>query len=306
MRTADLVAATAALALWAHSAQAATLSCPRVAAVTGGTAAVVISLQREGEEVVAGVQSDLAFDPAVFSLAPEDCAINPAIGPGSAADKTLSTSVLDDPTRTRNIVVALGNTNPIPDGALYTCNFAVAPDAPLGTYTLESSNARASDPEGQPVPVTAANCEVEVGPAPTPTATPRCTDDGDCPAGQVCVNGECVTATPTATPIGFCQDNDDCPPGQVCVNNRCVTVTPTVTPTPPGFCQDNGDCPPGQVCVNNRCVTVTPTRTRGGGGGGGCSCEIDSAARRDTTGGALALLLPALLLAARRRATRRR
>lgn len=303
MRIASFI--IAAVALWAASAPGAIIRCVPATGEIGGRAAVTVALQLEGEDVVAGTQNDLEFDPDVFDLEPEDCAIDPAIGPGTSADKDLSTSVLGGPPRVRNIVVALDNNNPIPSGALYTCNFAVSADATPGTYTLVNSRARASNPLGQTVPVTADDCAVSLREAPTPTPAPECTEDDDCPSGQVCVNEECVTATPTvtATPIGFCTDNDDCPPGQVCVDNRCVTVTPT--PTPPGFCTDNDDCPPGQVCVNNRCVTPTPTATRrSGGGGGGCSCEIDPAARRNAWAEALAILVPPLVLLGLRRRAR--
>ncbi|MGD9763498.1 MAG: EB domain-containing protein [Candidatus Binatia bacterium] len=296
----------AAFALSGASAEGAILRCDPATGIIGGRAAVTIALQLEGEDEIAGTQNDLEFDPAVFSVEPTDCAINPAIGPDSPAGKNLSTSVLGTPPRVRNIVVALNNNNPIPSGALYTCNFAVSADVTPGTHTLVNARARSSDPLGQTVPVTAENCEVTLQQAPTPTATPECGDDDDCPDGRVCIDGECVDATPTVTPTprGFCTDDEDCPPGQVCVNNRCVTVTPT--PTPPGFCTDNVDCPAGQVCVDNRCVTPTPTATHRRGGGGGCSCDIDPAARQHSWAAALALAVPPLILfGLRRRATAR-
>jgi len=327
VRLAVALLATFGLAAGAH---AAVIACGDVSAPAGSTVAVTIELQVEGEEVVAGTQNDLEFDAAVFAIEPGDCVINSAIGPDSEAGKQLATSVLADPSRARNIVVANDNVNPIPSGALYTCTFSIDALATPGDYELITSRAIASNPDGMQLPVTAGNCFVAVEPAPTPTPTPDCRDDEDCPSGEVCVEGECVAATPTSTPIGFCTDNDDCPEGQVCVDNRCVTPTPTATPigfctdnddcppgqvcvnnrcvtptptaTPIGFCTDNDDCPPGQVCVNNSCVTPTPTPTvRTGGGGGGCSCEIDP---RQTTwrgGDALAILLPALVLLLRRR-----
>jgi Cys-rich repeat protein len=98
-----------------------------------------------------------------------------------------------------------------------------------------------------------------VTPTPTPTETPECVEDEDCPEGQVCVDGKCVTPSPTPTRTPECTEDEDCPEGQVCVDGTCVT--PTATPTPEGFCTDDDDCPPGQVCVDNRCVTPTPTRT---------------------------------------------
>lgn len=330
-RVAGVVGSFVALLCWSGAVRAAVVACGDIEAPQGGTATVTIELQLEGEEVVAGVQNDLEFDPAVFSIAPSDCAINPAIGPDTAADKRLNTSLPPDgATRVRNLVVALDNVNPIPSGALYTCTFHVAAEAPLGEQTLANVNVRASDPAGDVVPTTAGNCTIVVREAPTPTPTPQCENDDDCPSGEVCVDGSCVTATPTNTPVGFCRNDQDCPEGQVCVDNRCVTPTPTQTPigyctsdddcpegqvcvdnmcvnatptpTPIGYCTGNEDCPEGQVCINNMCVAVTPTKKKSGGGGG-CSCEIDPGAG-GRSGDLLAVLLPALLLALRWRRTR--
>jgi MYXO-CTERM domain-containing protein len=302
--------------------------CDDATGVPGGVAQVGVSFTAEGEAEVAGMQNDLSFDPEVFTVdGMIDCAINPAIGPDSEADKTLSSSnPMSDPARVRGLVVALDNVNVIPEGLLYTCNFAVAADAALGAYEVTTSATRASDPAGIVIPSGGSPCEIQIV-EPTPTATPpECEDDEDCPEGEVCVDNECVTPTPTRTPIGFCEDDEDCPEGQVCVDNRCVTVTPTpigfceddedcppgqvcadnrcVTPTPSptpiGFCEDDDDCPEGQVCVNNQCVAVTPT-VRRGGGGDGCSCEIDPREHAPGMAGAAAALLPALALWALRR-----
>jgi MYXO-CTERM domain-containing protein len=332
-RIAGVVCTVAAVLLLSpFAAGAAIIGCGEITAEQGGTATVTIELAVEGEEEVAGTQNDLGFDPAVFTISSGDCTINPAIGPDSAPGKTLSTNIIpSEPPRIRNLVVSLDNVEPIPSGALYTCNFAVADDAPLGEHTLVNNNAVASNPEGSQLPTTTGNCTIVVREGPTPTPTPECENDEDCPEGQVCVDGECVEATPTNTPIGFCNDNEDCPEGQVCVNNRCVTptpsptpigycedtedcpigqvclnnmcVTPTPSPTPIGYCEDNEDCPNGQVCVNNMCVAVTPTRKKGGGGGG-CSCEIDPGAGGSQAGDLLAVLLPAMVLALRWRRRR--
>ena len=326
-RIAGVVCTVAAVLLTSPLvARGAIISCGDVTADQGGTATVVIELGLEGEEEVAGTQNDLSFDPAVFAIGTGDCEINPAIGPDTVPGKNLSTNIIPgDPPRIRNLVVSLDNVEPIPAGALYTCVFSVAEDAPLGSHELVNSNAIASSPAGTQLPTTSGNCTIEVREAPTPTPTPECENDEDCPEGEVCVDGECVAATPTNTPIGFCTDDEDCPEGQVCVNNRCVTptptltpigycednedcplgqvclnnrcVTPTPTPTPIGFCTDNEDCPDGQVCVGNMCVTVTPTRKKSGGGGG-CSCEIDPGAG-GRAGDVMAVLLPALILALR-------
>jgi hypothetical protein len=303
-----------------------TITCNGSDAVAGGTATIQVALQRQGEALVAGVQNDIDYDDDLFFIEPEDCVINPAIGPGSEPGKELSTSVLTDFSRLRNIVVSLDNVNDIPSGLLYTCTFDVADDAPLGNYQFVNSRIIASDPDGTRIPADGTDCTITVTtPTPSPTPIGHCEDDDDCPPGQVCVDNHCVTPTPSPTPIGFCDDNDDCPEGQVCIDNRCVTVTPTpigfctdnddcppgqvcvdnrcVTPTPTrtpiGFCTDNDDCPVGQVCVNNMCVTVTPTRRSGDGGG--CSCEIDPRERPPLIADGLTALLPALMLLLLRR-----
>jgi len=81
-----------------------------------------------------------------------------------------------------------------------------------------------------------------------------CTTDNDCPAGQVCQNGECVTASPTG-----CTSDSDCPAGQVCQNGECVAA-----PSPE--CTWNSDCPAGQICQNGECVAAPPA---------GCTSDSD-------------------------------
>lgn len=330
-RLAGVVGSFVALLCWSGAARAAVIACGTTEGPQGGKATIEITLEVEGDEVVAGAQNDLEFDPAVFGIDPDNCAINPAIGPDTAADKRLSNSLpLGTTGLLRNLIVGLDNINPIPSGALYTCAFDIQPTAPVGEYTLVTTNAIASNPDGVRYPTTTGNCTVMVREAPTPTPTPQCQNDDDCPSGEVCVDGSCVTATPTNTPVGFCRNDQDCPEGQVCVDNRCVTPTPTQTPigyctsdddcpegqvcvdnmcvnatptpTPIGYCTGNEDCPEGQVCINNMCVAVTPTKKKSGGGGG-CSCEIDPGAG-GRSGDLLAVLLPALLLALRWRRTR--
>ena len=334
------IAAAALLALTVTAATAwagalpgtVTIGCAPVEAARGSTAAVQISLSHPDDTQVAGVQNDLEFDAAVFSITPDRCVINPAIGAGTPADKRLNTSVIplppETPTMVRNIVVGLESSNPIPNGVLYTCTFDVAAGAALGDYTLTNGHLVAADPNGDPLPVEGTNCAITVKEAtPTPTPIGFCENDDDCPPGEVCVDHHCLTPTPTPTPIGFCNDNSDCPEGQVCVDHRCVTPTPT----PIGFCEDNTDCPPGQVCVDHRCVTPTPTPTPIGfcnsnddcpvgqvcvdhmcvtptpkkkGGGGGCSCKVDPRESASSATDTLALLLPLLVLLLRWRAWR--
>jgi MYXO-CTERM domain-containing protein len=305
------------------------INCAATSTIPGGSAQVTISLAHGPDVEVAGTQNDLQFDTGIFTVTQTDCAINPAIGADTEPGKQLDAAVSDG--RLRALILSLDNTNPIPAGDLYTCAFHVAAETALGNYEIVNTNLVASSPTGERFPVEGDNCQIEVV-APTPTPTPECTDDTDCPPGQVCVDQKCVVATPTPTPIGYCTSDDDCPAGQVCVNNRCVTPTPT--PTPIGYCTSDDDCPAGQVCVDNRCVTPTPTPTPIGyctsdddcpsgevcidnmcvavtptvkkSGGGGCSCKIDPDAPTSRLPDMLAVLLPALMLALRRRARRAR
>jgi Cys-rich repeat protein len=324
-----IAASVLAALVSASTAGAVVLRCDGASTSPGGQATVHVVLERTDEEPVAGTQNDLEFDPAVFGLQGSDCAINPAIGEGSEPDKRLSIAVTA--TSARAIIVALDNVNVIPAGELYTCAFHVAEDAAIGTYQVLNTRQVASSPDGTRLPVTGTDCAIAVGPTPTPT--PKCRENSDCPDGQVCVDGTCVTPTITPTPIGFCDNNQDCPPGEVCVDHRCVTVTPTpigfcnsnddcpegqvcvdhhcVTPTPTPQCHNNEDCPSGQVCVDGTCVSATPTVTptasptkKSGGGSSGCNCEIDPGAPLSRASDLLAVVLPALVLVLRWRSRR--
>ena len=88
-RLAGFVGTVAAVLLCSAAARAAVIACGDVTALRGGSAMVTISLQLEGDEVVAGTQNDLQFDSDIFGITADDCVINPAIGRDTAADKTL-------------------------------------------------------------------------------------------------------------------------------------------------------------------------------------------------------------------------
>ena len=78
-------------------------------------------------------------------------------------------------TGVRAIVVSLGIANPIiPDGSvLYSCDVAIAADAPPGDFPLINLNPGASAPSGEWLPTTGTDGVIMVENAvPTPTPTP--------------------------------------------------------------------------------------------------------------------------------------
>jgi peptidoglycan-associated lipoprotein len=64
---------------------------------------------------------------------------------------------------------------------------------------------------------------------------PNCEEDGDCKAGEFCVNQLCQK----------CRTDSDCGPGQQCNAGACESI--------PNYCDDSHPCPGGQTCVSNRC-----------------------------------------------------
>ena len=102
------------------------INCQDAVGIPGGTADVEVSLA-PGDALVVGTQNDLGFDSA-FGITRGDCFINPAIGPGTEANKELQQNILTDPPRVRGIVVSLDSFGAIPEGLLYTCPFRVPAD----------------------------------------------------------------------------------------------------------------------------------------------------------------------------------
>lgn len=68
-----------------------------------------------------------------------------------------------------------------------------------------------------------------------------CHDKNPCPAGQVCVDDECVDG---------CDDDHPCPPGQICLDGQCVDKPP-----PEGNCNEciDKDC---HLLINGRDTSV--------------------------------------------------
>jgi hypothetical protein len=174
------------------------------AAAPGATVTIPVTLTGNGS-TVGGTSDDIDFDSSLFSIAPADCVINPAIGPGTAPNKQLSagkvcsngsgacTTNTDCTSPNTCNIMRVGifglNTTAIPDGQLFTCRFTINAATLPGVYPL-SNGCAAADPNGITISGTT------------------------CGAGSITVQGGIPTNTPTRTPTGS------------------YTSTPTNTPTP--------------------------------------------------------------------------
>ena len=122
----------------------------------GQDVALVATLQSAGSQV-AGTQNDLTFDAVHVSLATggkPSCRVNPAIGKGATAFSLRPNGCQGAAcTMVRALVLAMDNTDPIPDGAaLYTCTLHISPSAPPGQYRISIGGVVLSTPAGQMVP----------------------------------------------------------------------------------------------------------------------------------------------------------
>ncbi len=125
----------------------------------------------------------------------------------------------------------------------------------------------------------------------------ECQSDADCPAGGVCVGGECVLAPP-------CRDDSDCDADETCEGGRCVLQGGDACETDANCgdlvceggecvpCTTAGvECGPGLVCApNGRCIddSTAPPSTSGDAGAGGIVLaegeEIEGGAGNCATG----------------------
>ena len=74
----------------------------------------------------------------------------------------------------------------------------------------------------------------------TGTAT-SCSNDGDCPTGEICLDGGICGSPPPAS----CNINADCPVGQICRSNQCIDDL---------SCTFDSDCSAGHSCISGACV----------------------------------------------------
>lgn len=145
----------------------------------GGIACVPATLA-SGPAQVAATTDDVGFDAAQFTFS--SCTINPTIGAASTANKELTATNLGPGSEHVQIGA---NANQIPDGLLYTCQFAVGLGATVGSHALTNAPG-ATDPSGSAI----AGVGGTAGQIIVTSCTGDCNGDGHVTIGEVikCVN----------------------------------------------------------------------------------------------------------------------
>lgn len=131
-----------------------------------GEAVVIGATLAQGEGRVASLSAAITYDPAQVRVgggAVPSCNLDPAIGPGSAADKILEAAVSPSGGLETLVVTVWnpGNSNLIPDGALFTCDFEIDAAATDGVKLLNNQPA-AVDGSGSSVAVDGRDGEIDV------------------------------------------------------------------------------------------------------------------------------------------------
>jgi hypothetical protein len=272
----------------------------------GGTANVTVSLATENEEV-ATAQVDVMFDPELLSITVEDC-----VKDARLTNQTLNVFVIGDPADTVRIAVS-DQSPPIAQltaGALATCAFRIADDAPFGDTDLVAdrgavgsrSGQRICGPGAEDTPCDSTDGVVSIG---EPTATPTATNTPTSQATPTNTGQATATITPTGeatatvTPTGGATATDTPEEEGTPTNTPEVTVTNTragtATSTP------EATATPTEGAEGS--PTSTRTRTPGGAGLGteDDSCAIVPATQVNPMRSLMLLAVPALLLWGRRR-----
>jgi len=122
-----------------------------------------------GNNGLTATSNDIVYDTSQVRVALNGidpaCTISAAIGGGTTPNKMLLLSRSDaggGMERLRVGVISFQNSNSIPDGPLFSCNFQIAPAATAGAKTLANS-ASGSDALGEEVSVGGANGTINVG-----------------------------------------------------------------------------------------------------------------------------------------------
>jgi len=132
----------------------------------GAVVRIPVTLSQSGG-VITAVSSDITYDKTHIRVVLNDgapCAINPDIGPGTAPNKMLLSTVLqvdDSHEKIRAGAISFDTPMPIPDGVVFTCDFRIMPAAPAGEVVLENLP-DASDAGGNVPPLTGSNGSVTI------------------------------------------------------------------------------------------------------------------------------------------------
>jgi lipopolysaccharide export system protein LptA len=133
----------------------------------GANVGVTVTLSG-GANGLTATSNDIVYDSTQVRVALSGstpvCTINPAIAGGTAADKMLLLSRASagaNMERLRVGVISFQNSNPIPDGPLFTCTFVIDPSASAGSKALANTPS-ASDMLGDPANVVGANGSITV------------------------------------------------------------------------------------------------------------------------------------------------
>lgn len=121
----------------------------------GSEVVIEASLSGGGGQIVA-TATDIRYDSARARVASTDkgvpaCEVDPAIGASGPINKQIFAKerVADGEAVLRVGLLGVGNANPLPDGTLFRCRFAIPGEAPAGEVALavetQASNAAATE-----------------------------------------------------------------------------------------------------------------------------------------------------------------
>lgn len=178
--------------------------------------AVTFTLLTAPPADVAGVENDIGFDPLTpIAAAPNGgpaCTVDAEIAEHFASFTFLPMGCTPgtDCSGVQALVLPAGDLNPIPDGAtLYSCQVAIAPNAPLGTYPLVAGMPRANGPNGAMLLVVASNGAIEVVEAPPPACVGDCDGDRMVAINELLVGVNIVTGAAQVSACPVLDRNDD-------------------------------------------------------------------------------------------------
>jgi MYXO-CTERM domain-containing protein len=226
----------------------------------GSTVDVDVSLDTNGEAQVAGTQNDITFDSAARIAAKEngkpDCTVNPEIEKGgtSFAFQPSGCTPGEDCNGVRALVLALDNTDPIPDGAvLYTCKIEIASDA-TGEFPLTCSNPGAGDPDGERLGVDCSDGTITVAVEADATITIGSIDG---PSGSVQTLGVSLN---TGVDVAGTQNDITFPAGIGVIaksnGKPDCTVNPEIEKGGTSFAYQPAGCEPGTDCTGIRALVL--------------------------------------------------